>query len=88
MYEKLKAISENEALAKEIFTGTEAEIREKLAANGIELSDEDFADLMKGLSAPKDGELNEEALNNVAGGCGICYGIGYAIGWVIGKLRR
>lgn len=88
MNEKLKAISENEALVKEIFTGSDEEIRAKLAANGVELSDADFADLMNGVNASEGDELNEASLDNVAGGCGICYGVGYAIGSILRKILK
>ena len=64
--EKLELINQNEELKKEIgAAGTIDELAEVLARYNIELSDEEIASL---IDAPE-GELNEDSLDQVAGGC-------------------
>lgn len=85
---KLNVLAEDETKASEIFSGTIEEVRSKLLAEGIEFSDEEYAEFIKGLklSVKEGSELCEEDLESVAGGCDVCYNQGQRVGKVVGKV--
>ena len=85
---KLDALLENEAKASEVFSGTKEEAREKLAAMGIEFTDEEFNEFLEGvkLTLSSGAELNEDDLEQVAGGCSACKSHGQRVGKKVGKI--
>lgn len=87
-FTKLDSILENEDLVKEIFTGSTEDFRKKLAAEGIDFTDEEFSEFLDGLkmAVNSDSELSEDALEQIAGGCSKCKNQGYRVGQVVGKI--
>ena len=85
---KLNALLEDETKASEVFNGTKGEAREKLAAIGIEFSEEEFNEFLEGvkLTLNKDTELNEDDLEQVAGGCSTCRDFGHSVGKTVGRI--
>lgn len=73
--EKIRELLANEELAKEIFVGDADQVLANLAAHGVELSKEELGELcegfIEGVGAGAGDELDEEALEDVAGGFGI-----------------
>ena len=69
--EKLDQLLENEAFLDKIYScESEKEIADTLTENGIEMSEEEVKDMLEQVSAGKStgGELDETALEGVAGG--------------------
>ncbi len=85
---KLDALLEDEVKASEVFSGSKEEARAKLAAMGIEFTDEEFTDFLEGvkLTLNKGGELNEDDLEQVAGGCSACKSHGQRVGEKVGRI--
>ncbi|MBQ3009652.1 MAG: hypothetical protein IJD81_00525 [Oscillospiraceae bacterium] len=64
--EKLEALQQNEAVKKEIESAESIEaLKEILVRNGIEATEAELAALVE----TPEGELSEDTLDNVAGGC-------------------
>ncbi len=81
-YTKLEALLADEEKMEKVFVEDVAQTLKNLAAEGIDMSEDELAQLangvMAGLEAPAaNDELNEEALENVAGGGPILYIIGH-----------
>lgn len=87
-FAKLDALLEDEAKASEVFSGTKEEAREKLAAIGIEFSEEEFNEFLEGakLALNKNTELDEDDLEQVAGGCSTCREHGQRVGKEVGRI--
>ena len=85
---KLEELVKDEAKVAEIFKGTTDEILTKLAANGIELTEEEFNAIRDGMKANNSEILSEEDLDAVAGGCGGCYDFFHKIGKAVDKALR
>ena len=85
---KLDALLEDEAKATEVFSGTIDEARAKLARLGIEFTEEEFAEFLDGIKTTlnKNSELNENDLEQVAGGCSRCKSHGQRVGEKIGRI--
>lgn len=81
---KLEEIVKNEEKVRQIFTGTSKEIMEKLAANGIELTQEEFDAINAGMHE-NGNDLTEQELDSVAGGCRSCYDFFHKVGRAISK---
>lgn len=81
---KLEELVKDKAKVRQIFTGTPKEIMEKLAANGIELTQEEFDAISAGMHEDGD-DLTEQELDNVAGGCNSCYSFFHKVGRAISK---
>jgi len=63
---------DNEKLAKQLEACRDKdEILKVLADNGIDVTAEELLELVKNHGAQNSGELNESALENVAGGAGL-----------------
>ena len=85
--QKLEALVKDEKKVAEIFTGTPEEIINKLRANGIELTKEEFDAIYAGMhEEASDDSLSEEDLDSVAGGCNGCYNFFKKIGKAIGHI--
>lgn len=88
---KLEELIKDKEKVSQIFSGTPEEIMKKLAANGIELTQEEFDAISAGLHEGENGSaLTEQDLDNVAGGCSGCYDffhkIGRAVRGVLGQI--
>lgn len=84
--EKLEQLLSNPEEAERVFVSDVEQTLANLAAHGIEMTAEDLAELSYGIldsvTSAEDGELSEEALENVAGGYRMRVGFfrGYADG--------
>ena len=86
---KLEELVKDEAKVAEIFAGTQEEIMNKLAANGIELTVEEFEAIRDGMNADDSKEvLDETDLDAVAGGCDGCYNFFHKVGRAIDKALK
>ena len=85
---KLEALLKDEAKASEVFSGSKEEARAKLAAVGIVFSEEEFDEFLEGvkLTLNKGAELNEDDLEQVAGGCPDCNSFGQRVGKTVGRI--
>lgn len=87
--ERIQAIADvlnnNEEYAKEILTLAPAEAAKVLAAKGYDFTEAELiefvAEVKKTMSA--NGELGEDELEAVTGGCNTCFWIGVGIGIAI-----
>lgn len=87
MMMKLEDLVKDEAKVAEIFSGTHEEIMEKLKANGIELTQEEFSAICDGMRDSGDTDvLSEDDLSAVVGGCQGCYNFFKKIGKTIDKI--
>ncbi len=95
-YEKLAELIANEEEAKSIFVASVEETKENLKSRGLDFTEAELVAFSTGLNDANSDELNEEALEYVAGGARSyaeeeCYRIGKKVGkglkwvWRIGK---
>ncbi len=72
MQKKLEALFEDPDTVREVFVEDAEQTLANLAARGIDMSREELAvfaeGVVKGLGLDEEGELSEDALENVAGG--------------------
>lgn len=83
---EVEKLFNNETFVSQIANATNTqEIVKILSDNGIEISEEELAKVIS--EAKQESELDEEALDNVAGGVirGPIYWLGYFIGWLVAK---
>lgn len=83
---EVEKLFNNETFVSQIANATNTqEIVKILSDNGIEISEEELAKVIS--EAKQESELDEEALDNVAGGVikGSIYWLGYFIGWLVAK---
>ena len=77
-------IFENEELVKKIVTLQPEEAQKVLAENGYEFSVEEVVEkgneLNEFIKKINSGEITEDALDNVSGGCKWCFAAGVAVG--------
>lgn len=83
---EVEKLFNNETFVSRIANATNTqEIVKILADNGIEISEEELAKVIS--EAKQETELDEAALDNVAGGVikGPIYWLGYFVGWLVAK---
>lgn len=86
---KLEELVKDEEKVAEIFVGTQEEIMAKLAANGIELTQDEFDAMRDGMNADDSkAELDEADLDTVSGGCKGCYNFFHKVGRAIDKVLQ
>lgn len=81
-------LAKDEARASEIIAMDTADAVKALGADGIEITAEELAEYASAVEEAKaqSGELNEDALENVSGGClGLAIGVGVGVAVVAYK---
>ena len=89
-FARLESLLKEDGKIEEIFNGTAVEILDKLASYGVELTLEELNAVKDGFNAEMaaSDELNEDALDDVAGGCQDCSAHGRETGKKIAKFLR
>lgn len=84
MTDRWNEVFENDELAKQIISLQPAEAQKVLAENGFNFTIEEILakgeELNEFIKKMNSGEINEEALDQVSGGCKWCFAAGVAIG--------
>lgn len=76
------ALNENEEFAKEVINMEPKDAAEALKNKGCDVTEGDLVDFVEACkkSMPENGELADDDLEAVSGGCKWCFGVGVAIG--------
>jgi len=95
---KVRELLEDEAFGKKVENlETVEELKEAFKAQGVELTAEEVYDICEAVTAPKDGEISADQLDQIsggsvlagaliiAGGLALSYGAGYVAGKIIKK---
>jgi hypothetical protein len=90
-YEKLEALLTDPSEVKALFAGSKQDILTKFADRGIDLTEQEFDEMISGMKAAlseEGDELNEEALENVAGGSQKTKDFGRKVGRFLRKAGK